>query len=283
MLQIALPNKGGLSEDAVDLVRAAGYRCRRYSRELVVRDAQHEIEFVFLRPRDIAVYVANGIIDLGVTGRDLVMEREVDVEELLRLGFGRSKFYYAVPEDSDLTPATFSPVHRISTSYPSLVRQDLRKRGREAQVVRLDGAVEISIQLGVADAIADVVQSGRTLDEAGLKRVGDPIVESEAVLIGRTTAALDDLKVTRFVERLRGIIVARDYVMVEYDMPAALLDEASAVTPGIEAPTVAPLSREGWVAVKAMAKQHRVNEIMDRLADLGAKGIIVTDIRTCRI
>ncbi|MEM1271511.1 MAG: ATP phosphoribosyltransferase, partial [Bacteroidota bacterium] len=135
----------------------------------------------------------------------------------------------------------------------------------------------------VADAIADVVQSGRTLDEAGLKRVGDPIVESEAVLIGRTTAALDDLKVTRFVERLRGIIVARDYVMVEYDMPAALLDEASAVTPGIEAPTVAPLSREGWVAVKAMAKQHRVNEIMDRLADLGAKGIIVTDIRTCRI
>ncbi|HMB93113.1 MAG TPA: ATP phosphoribosyltransferase [Rhodothermales bacterium] len=282
MLQIALPNKGALSEDAVDLVRAAGYRCRRSGRELLVRDAENGVEFLFLRPRDIAIYVSNGVLDLGITGRDLLADSDTAVEELLPLRFGKAAFYYAVPKDSSLTPEGMAG-HRIATSYPNLVAQDLAQRGLDAQIVQLDGAVEISIQLGVADAIADVVQTGRTLDEAGLMTVGNPILRTEAILVARDPEVVQHNGVRLFVERLRGIIVAREYVMVEYDVPQPSLDAAVAITPGIESPTVAPLSKEGWLAVKAMARQKDINRIMDALTEIGAKGILITDIRTCRI
>ena len=281
-MQIALPNKGALSEAAIELVREAGYHCRRYSRELVVRDKSHPIEYIFLRPKDIAVYVSRGLLDLGITGRDLALDSQADFEEVLPLQFGRSSFYYAVPQESDLAPDRFDGL-RIATSYANIVKMDLQKRGVSAEVVHLDGAVEISIRLGVADAIADVVESGRTMMEAGLKTVGEPLVSSEAILIARNrNVARNDL-VKQFSERLKGIIVARSYVMVEYDAPEELLEMASMITPGIEAPTVAPLSRKGWVAIKSMAKKSEVNDIMDQLAKLGAKGIIVTPIRTCRI
>ena len=282
MLQIALPNKGALAEGAVELVREAGYRCRRAGRELTVRDAENEVTFLFLRPRDIAVYVSNGVLDLGITGRDMLVDSRTDLEELLALRFGKARFYYAVPRASSLTPDAFAGL-RIATSYTHLVAQDLARRGVAAEVVPLDGAVEISIQLGVADAIADVVQTGRTLEEAGLKTVGDPILKTEAILVARRRAAAALGGVRLFIERLRGIIVAREYVMVEYDCPAAHLDAACVITPGIESPTVAPLSKPGWMAVKAMAHRRDANRIMDALADLGAKGIIITDIRTCRI
>ena len=282
MLQIALPNKGSLSEAAIELVREAGYHCRRYSRELVVRDKSHPIEYIFLRPKDIAVYVSRGLLDLGITGRDLALDSRADFEELLPLQFGRSSFYYAVPQESDLTPDQFGGL-RIATSYANIVKADLQNRGVSAEVVHLDGAVEISIRLGVADAIADVVESGRTMMEAGLKTVGEPLVCSEAILIARDRSVARNELVRQFSERLKGIIVARSYVMVEYDTPKALLEMACMITPGIEAPTVAPLSREGWVAIKSMAKKSEVNDIMDQLAKMGAKGIIVTPIRTCRI
>lgn len=282
MLQIALPNKGSLSQEAVELVREAGYHCRRYSRELVVRDKSHPIEYVFLRPKDIAVYVSRGLLDLGITGRDLALDSGADFEELLPLQFGHSSFYYAVPQESGLTPDQFNGL-RIATSYGNLVKKDLKKRGVKAEVVHLDGAVEISIRLGVADAIADVVESGRTMLEAGLKTVGEPMAVSEAILIARDRSAAQNELVTQFTERLKGIVVARAYVMVEYDAPEEILEKACKITPGIEAPTVSPLSREGWLAVKAMVKKNDVNRIMDQLADLGAKGIIVTPIRTCRI
>jgi len=282
LLQIALPNKGSLSQEAVELLREAGYHCRRYSRELVVRDKAHPIEYIFLRPKDIAIYVSRGLLDLGITGRDLALDSQAGFEELLPLEFGRSSFFYAVPQESDLTPDQFEGL-RIATSYANLVKTDLQKRGVGAEVVHLDGAVEIAIRLGVADAIADVVESGRTLMEAGLKIAGEPLVTSEAILIARDQGAAGNELVKQFIERLKGIVVARSYVMVEYDAPKELLAQASKITPGIEAPTVAPLSREGWLAIKAMAKKSEVNEIMDRLADLGAKGIIVTPIRTCRI
>lgn len=282
MLQIALPNKGSLSQEAVELVREAGYHCRRYSRELVVRDKSHPIEYVFLRPKDIAVYVSRGILDIGITGRDLALDSRADFQELLPLEFGRSSFYYAVPRESDLTPDQFGGL-RIATSYANIVNEDLRQRGVDAEVVHLDGAVEIAIRLGVADAIADVVESGRTMMEAGLKTVGEPLVTSEAILIARDRQVAGNDLVRQFRERLTGIVVARAYVMVEYDAPKELLEAACMITPGIEAPTVAPLSRNGWVAIKSMAKKSDVNDIMDRLAKLGAKGIIVTPIRTCRI
>lgn len=282
MLQIAIPNKGSLSEDAVELVREAGYRCRRDSRELVIRDPDNNVEFYFLRPRDIAVYVGNGLLDLGLTGRDLALDSDAEVTELMALGFGKSSFRYAIPREKDLTPDTFGGL-RIATSYPKLVQTDMDRRGQEVSIVKLDGAVEISIQLGVADAIADVVQTGRTLEEAGLKIVGDIVLRSEAIVVARDADFAADPDVRVFLDRLRGIIVAREFVMIEYDAPEALLEQASAITPGIESPTVSPLSKPGWVAVKAMASRVGINDVMDRLYGLGAKGIIVTDIRTCRI
>ena len=282
MLEVAIPNKGSLSDDAVNLVRAAGYNCRRDEKDLMARDAENETEFFFLRPRDIATYVSTGVLQIGITGRDLAIDSGMPFVELLPLGFGKSTFRYAVPKDSKLTPDKFGGL-RIATSYPALVERDLKKRGLKASIIKLDGAVEISVRLGVADAIADVVQSGRTLDQAGLKIVGDPILDSEAVVIARDAKTAKSPAVKLFLQRLSGIVTARDYIVVEYDIPRAKLKKACAITPGIEAPTISPLSEEGWVAVKSMAKRKLVNQILDGLAALGAKGIIVTDIRTCRL
>jgi len=282
MLQIAIPNKGTLSDDAVALVREAGYRCRRSDRELRLADPENGVEFYFLRPRDIAVYVGDGVLDLGITGRDLVRDSGASVAELMSLGFGRASFRYAVPRDSGLTPERFGGL-RVATSYPTLVAADLAARGLEVTIVRLDGAVEIAIQLGVADVVADVVESGQTLAQAGLHIVGEPILVSEAVLVGRCGSDTARPEVMTFRKRLEGIIVARDYIMVEYDVEECRLPDACRITPGIESPTVAPLSKHGWVAVKAMTRRAEVNRIMDDLHALGARGIIVTDIRTCRL
>ena len=283
MLQIALPNKGALSDGAAELASEAGYHCRRRGRELTVRDPDHDVEFVFLRPRDIATYVSKGIIDLGVTGLDLTYDSGADVEHVMDLGFGKARFCYAIPKSSDMTPSDFTADTRIATSYGNLVRQDLAQRGVDAQVVSLDGAVEVSIQLGVADAIADVVQTGRTIDEAGLKTTGEPILRSEAVLVAQNGNTMNRSAAEHFAERVRGIIVAREYRVVEYDLPEDRLSEAREITPGIESPTVSPLSKDGWVAVKAMARKDDLNAIMDDLTDIGARGIIVTSIETCRI
>ncbi len=282
MLRIAIPNKGSLSEEAVQLLRDAGYRCRRSDRELVALDREHEVEFVFLRPRDIAVYVGDGTVGLGITGRDLALDSGARTAELMALGFGRSSFYYAAPRESGITPDTLRGL-RIATSYTRVVELDLERRGVEAGVVRLDGAVEISVRLGVADVIADVVQSGRTLEQAGLRTIGEPVLESEAVLVARTESAAEDPAVRVLMERIRGILVAREYTVLEYDLPRDLLEQATALTPGVEAPTVSPLSKEDWVAVKAMTKRKGVNRTMDDLKELGAKGIILTDIRSCRL
>ena len=282
MLKIALPNKGALSELATQLMTEAGYTCKRYRRELSVMDRDHGIEFVFLRPRDIAVYVSRGVLDLGITGRDLAAEAGVDVREILPLGFGKSRFCFAVPHESDLAPDRFSGL-RIATSYPNLVKQYLSENNLSADIISLDGAVEISVSLGVADVIADVVETGRTLTQAGLKVVGDPLLHSEAVVVtgGKNRTLTAPLQVC--IERLRGIVVAREYVMIEYDAPKHLIEKVCAITPGIESPTISPLSKPDWVAVKAMVKQKNVNEIMDELAMLGAKGVVVTDIRACRL
>lgn len=282
MLKIAIPNKGSLSEEAVRIISNAGYNVRRMGRELMLSDEENDVEFVFLRPRDIAIYVSNGVLDLGITGRDLAVDSGAEVAELLPLGFGKANFYYAVPDGSILTPDRFNGLC-IATSYPNLVAADLEKRGVKARIVRLDGAIEISIELGVADLIADVVQTGKTMKEAGLKTVGEPVIQSEAVLIGRNGKTLENPAAQTFLERLRGIVVAREYVMVEYDVAESKIAAACDVTPGIEAPTVSPLRKEGWVAVKAMSRKRDINRIMDDLSALDARGIIVTDIKTCRI
>ena len=282
MLKIALPNKGSLSEDAVRLVSEAGYKCKRYGRELVVYDKINDVEFYFLRPRDIAVYVGNGLLDMGITGRDLMLESNIPVDELLPLGFGKSSFYYAAPANQNLSFADFNG-KRIASSYTTIVNNDLKKRGLNSKVIKLDGAVEISIKLGVADIIADVVQSGKTIEEAGLKLFKKPIMNSEAILVALSDKIKKNKAGNSFIKRIKGIIVAREYVMVEYDIKKDNLENACEVTPGIEAPTVAQLADKNWVAVKSMIKQKEINIVIDQLAEIGAKAIIVTNIKTCRM
>lgn len=281
LLRIAVPNKGQLSEPAVAMLREAGYRQRKDSRDLVMLDPDNGAEFFFLRPKDIAVYVGEGILNVGITGRDMLLDSGAPVEELLPLGFGGSTFRFAARNGSSMTVEDLAG-KRIATSYEGLLTAYLTERGIDARVIHLDGAVESSIQLGVADAVADVVSTGTTLRQAGLEPFGEPILESEAVVI-RRQGAPDDPKVEQLLRRLRGVLVARDYVMMDYDVHAERLDAAVALTPGMEGPTVSPLHREGWVAVRAMVPRRKAQRIMDDLWEIGARAILVTDIYACRL
>ncbi|KAF0847196.1 ATP phosphoribosyltransferase [Nocardia caishijiensis] len=281
MLRVAVPNKGSLSESAVSILSEAGYRKRTDSRDLTVLDPANQVEFFFLRPKDIAIYVGSGELDLGITGRDLALDSGSPVTERLALGFGRSTFRYAAPAGEDWKVEDLAG-KRIATSYPNLVRADLARFGIEAEVIRLDGAVEISIQLGVADAIADVVGSGRTLRQHNLVAFGESLCDSEGVLIERTGADRDDRARNQLINRIQGVVFAQQYLMLDYDCPKSLLDQAAAITPGLESPTVSPMRDPDWVAVRALVPRKQGNELMDRLAELGAKAILATDIRSCR-
>jgi ATP phosphoribosyltransferase len=281
MLRVAVPNKGALATAASEMLKEAGYRQRHESRDLTVIDPANEVEFFFLRPKDIAIYVGSGELDLGITGRDLSLDSRAPVVERLALGFGGSTFRYAAPagrewEVGDLTGK------RLATSYPNLVADDLAARGVTAEVIRLDGAVEISIQLGVADAVADVVGSGRTLRQHGLVAFGDPICASEAVLVERADTDPSPAR-DQLAARLQGVVFAQHYMMLDYDCPKSLLERAIEITPGLESPTVAPLASADWVAVRAMVPRKEVNVIMDKLAAVGAKAVLASDIRACRL
>lgn len=281
MLRVAVPNKGSLSEPASAMLREAGYRQRRDGRELVLADPDNEVEFFFLRPRDIGTYVGSGKLEVGITGRDLLLDGDDGAEEILALGFGTSTFRYAAVAGTLEDPAELRGL-RIATSYDGLVRRDLAERGIEAEVIHLDGAVESAIQLGVADVIADVVSTGTSLRSAGLATVGDVILRSEAILV-RSVGARPDPRVDQLVRRLTGVVIARRYVMIDYDCRVEDLEAACEITPGIESPTVSPLHDKGWVAVRAMVEQRSTNTVMDQLWDLGARGILVTDIMACRL
>ncbi|MGA8253325.1 MAG: ATP phosphoribosyltransferase [Mycobacterium sp.] len=283
MLRVAVPNKGTLSEPASEILAEAGYRRRTDPKDLTVIDPVNHVEFFFLRPKDIAIYVGSGELDLGITGRDLVLDSDAPVRERLALGFGSSSFRYAGPAGQEWTTADLAG-KRIATAYPNLVRKDLVAKGIDATVIRLDGAVEISVQLGVADAIADVVGSGRTLGMHDLVAFGEPLCDSEAVLIERAEAGHRQQSAAgdQLVARVQGVVFGQQYLMLDYDCPRSVLDKATSITPGLESPTIAPLADPDWVAVRALVPRRGVNEIMDELAAIGAKAILASDIRFCR-
>ena len=281
MLKVAIPNKGSLSDSAVAMLKEAGYRQRTDPRDLTLIDNENEIEFYYLRPRDIALYVASGELEVGITGRDLLIDSGAEAVELLALDFGKSTFRFAAPLGSSLKEADLAG-KRVATAYPGLVANHFEKSGISVKVVRLDGAVESSIRLGVADVIADVVSTGGTLRQAGLTVFGEPILQSEAILIERQTATRST-EVETILRRLQGVVIARQYVLVDYDVRSEFLDAACALTPGIESPTISPLQRSDWNAVRAMVKRSDINRIMDDLWKVGARGILVTDIHACRL
>lgn len=281
MLRIAVPNKGSLADSSIAILKEAGYRQRNDSRDLVLTDSSNGVEFYYLRPRDIAIYVGSGELEAGITGRDLLIDSGATAQEVLSLDFGGSTFRFAAPAASNFTLADIAG-KRVATAYPGLVASYLASHGLSAPVVRLDGAVESSVRLGVADLIADVVSTGNTLRQAGLEIFGDPILTSEAILIKRPgdslPAGLDIL-----IRRLQGVVTARQYVLLDYDIPKISVEKACAITPGLESPTISPLQKEDWVAVRAMVLRTETNRLMDELWALGARGILVTDIHACRL
>lgn len=281
MLKIAVPNKGALADDAAQMLAEAGYRQRRNAKDLVTLDPDNDVEFFYLRPRDIAIYVGEGTLDAGITGRDLLLDSGARATENVSLGFGASTFRFAAPTGTMSAIADLSGV-RIATSYPGIVEAYLAERGIAASVVHLDGAVESSVRLGVADAIADVVETGSTLRQADLEVFGDPILSSEAVLITRQEAS-EPSGFAVFKRRIDSVLVARTYIMMDYDIRVEQVDRAVELTPGIESPTVSPLHREGWVAVRSMVPRDAAQKVMDGLYELGGRGILVTDILACRI
>lgn len=279
MLKIAVPNKGSLSETAAQMLHEAGYVGRRDPKELIVTDARNGVEFFYLRPRDIATYVGSGALDVGITGRDLLLDSGSSATEIAALDFAASTFRFAGPAGS-FTELADLQGRRVATSYPGLVGQFLADNGVEATLIKLDGAVESAVRLGVADAVADVVETGSTLRKQGLEIFGPVILESEAVLISSASPAAG---VDTLLRRLQGVMVARQYVLVDYNLPVALLDQAVALTPGVESPTVSPLGEPDWVAVRVMIKRDQTNHIMDALYELGARAILVTSIHAARI
>lgn len=281
MLRIAVPNKGSLAEASISVLQEAGYKQRSDSRDLVLVDADNNVEFYYLRPRDIAIYVGSGELEAGITGRDLLIDSGADAKEVLSLDFGRSTFRFAGPVDQNFTVADIAG-KRVATAYPGLVSAHLSDLKLTAEVVRLDGAVESSVRLGVADLIADVVSTGNTLRQAGLKIFGEPILTSEAVVITRQGVEVrSELEV--LIRRLQGVVTARKYVLLDYDIPSATVEAACAITPGLESPTISPLQKPGWVAVRAMVLRKDTNRVMDELWNVGARGILVTDIHACRL
>ena len=283
MLRIAVPNKGALSDSAAEILSEAGYRKRSDPKDLTVIDRTNGVEFFFLRPKDIAISVGSGELDFGITGRDLAAESGAPVRERLALGFGSSSFRYAAPAGRSWSVADLAG-KRIATAYPNLVRKDLATRGIDAEVIRLDGAVEISVQLGVADAIADVVGSGRTLSLHNLVAFGESLCDSEAVLIERDGAGDGSDRAARdqLAARVQGVVFGQQYLMLDYDCPRAVLDAATAITPGLESPTIAPLADPDWVAVRALVPRRDINALMDQIAAIGAKAILASDVRFCR-
>ena len=280
-IKIAVPNKGSLSDSAIAALRESGYRQRNDPRDLSLIDAENDVEFYYLRPRDIALYVGSGELDAGITGRDLLLDSSAAASEVLALDFGRSTFRFAAPENLSMSHSDLAG-KRIATAYPGLLRAFLEREGISATVVALDGAVETSIKLGVADVIADVVSTGGTLRQAGLKVFGEPLLSSEAIFIERAGSTRKPETET-IIRRLQGVVLARQYVLVDYDVKTIDLEKACSLTPGLESPTISPLQKSDWNAVRAMVKRSDVNRIMDELWSVGARGILVTDIHACRL
>lgn len=281
MLRIAIPNKGSLADESIAILKEAGYKQRTDSRDLVLVDTTNSVEFYYLRPRDIAIYVGSGELEAGITGRDLLIDSGALAVEVIALNFGGSTFRFAGPTGKGYSIKDISG-KRVATAYPGLVQSHLASLGVAAEVVRLDGAVESSVRLGVADLIADVVSTGNTLRQAGLEVFGDPILTSEAILISRKDVAIAaDLEV--LIRRLQGVVTARQYVLMDYDIKKSDIDAACAITPGLESPTISPLQNPDWLAVRAMVLRSETNKVMDDLYVLGARGILVTDIHACRL
>jgi ATP phosphoribosyltransferase len=280
-LRIGIPSKGRLAEMAAELLISAGLKFRRQERSLFARVRDLPIEVTFLRTDDIPVLCAEGAIDMGITGGDLIAETGVDLDSRLSLGMGNWKLAICVPEDSGLRKPADLAGRRIATSFPHVTRAYLDKHKITAHVVQLTGSVEVMISLGVADAIVDLVETGSTL-AANRLAVFDELGRYECMLVQNPMTKKTQLA-DRVVRMLEGIVIARSYSLLEYNVSESKLRDAEKITPGFESPTISKLEEEGWYAIRAMVKRSEVIEIMEQLEALGATAILETTITNCRL
>lgn len=280
-LRIGIPSKGRLSELAGDLLRQAGLQFRRQERGLFARVHGLPIDLTFLRTDDIPTLCAEGAIDMGITGSDLLEEAEVDVDVRMKLGVGRCRLAICVPDDSDFHSAADLNGTRIATSFPSVTTRYLAKHNATAHLVSLSGSVEVMIQLGVADAIVDLVETGSTL-AANRLRILEEIGRYETVLI-QSSRCHDPQTAERVVRRLEGVTIARDYSLLEYNVPRKLLGQAEAITPGFNSPTVSSLEDPSLCSVRVMVRRGEIIDVMEKLEHIGATAIFETAITNCRL
>ena len=280
-LRIGIPSKGRLSELATELLLQAGVNFRRQDRSLFARVSSMPVEITFLRTDDIPTLCAEGAIDLGITGSDLVQEANAEVQVRMKLGVGRCKLAICVPTHSDIERPSQLAGKRVATSFPNTTERFLKQHDAPVHLVKLNGSVEVMISLGVADAIVDLVETGSTL-AANQLRILTEIGHYETVLV-QSPACRDLITADRIVRRLEGVVIARDYSLLEYNVPREKLAAAEAVTPGFTSPTVTSLEDSGWCAVRAMVKSSDVISIMEKLEALGALAILEMSINNCRL
>ena len=280
-LRIGVPSKGRLADLATELLRQAGLSFRRQDRSLFARVREIPVDITFLRTDDIPVLCAEGAIDMGITGSDLVAEARVEVSERLRLGVGNCRLAVCVPETSKIRSPKDLTGCRVATSFARVTEDYLRKHAATAHLVELSGSVEIMISLGVADAIVDLVETGSTL-AANKLRILDEIGKYETILIQNQSVS-DPMLADRVVRRLEGVVIARNYSLLEYNIPRVKLADAEAITPGFNSPTVNALEDPEWCAVRAMVQRKELIEVMEQLEAIGASAILETQIANCRL
>jgi ATP phosphoribosyltransferase len=280
-LRIGIPSKGRLAEQAAQILHQAGLSFRQQDRSLFARVREMPVDVTFLRTDDIPVLCAEGAIDMGITGSDLVSESRAEVETRLPLGVGRCRLAICVPEDSPLRGPAGLDGCRLATSFPNVTLEHLARHGAAVHLVPITGSVEVMIALGVADAIVDLVETGSTL-AANRLRILEEIGKYETVLVQNKLRRHADVA-DRVVRRLEGVVIARGYSLLEYNIPRAKLAEAEKITPGFNSPTVNALEDPGWCAVRVMVRRGDVIDVMERLEALGASAILETQITNCRL
>lgn len=280
-LRLGIPSKGRLSELSEALLNEAGIRFRRTNRSLFAKVKDLPLEITFLRTEDIPILCAEGAIDMGITGSDLVAESRAQVETRLSLGEGKCRLSVCIPDDSPIVDAKQMHGCRVATSFPNVTQDYFSQLGCQIRIVELSGSVEVMISLGVADAIVDLVETGSTLAANRLKILSD-IGHYETILIGNQRGNLPEVGL-RIARRLEGVVIARGYSLLEFNIPREKIADAHQIAPGYNSPTINPLEDADWCAVRVMVQRSQVIDVMERLEAIGASAILETQIANCRL
>ena len=278
MLRIAVQSKGRLFDDTMNLLAEADIKISSGRRTLLVQSGNFPLEVLYLRDDDIPQSVASGVADIGVVGENEFIERGEDAEIISRLGFSKCRLSLAIPKEVDYRGVEWFNGKKIATSYPNILRQYLQEQGIKAEIHVITGSVEISPGIGLADGIFDIVSSGSTLVSNNLREV-EVVMQSEALLIGNKQLSPDKRDtLEQMLFRFKAVKDAEDKKYVRMNAPKAHLKEIISVLPGLKSPTVIPLADEEWCSVHTVLDQKRFWEIIGKLKELGAQGILVTPI-----